>query len=97
MEPDSNQQSKTSSTRRSGGFDGSDEGISMPSTCCRCRSATDPFGSPAFRSSSATEPITTTSLPSAEVQTGRGVPQKRERETAQSRADSSQLWKLLFF
>ena len=27
---------------------------------------------------------------------GRGVPQKRERETAQSRADSSQLWKLFF-
>ena len=41
--------------------------------------------------------MTTTSEPSLEVHTGKGVPQKRERETAQSLADSSQLWKLRFF
>lgn len=43
----------------------------------------------------AAEDTTTVSLPSALVQTGSGVPQKRERETAQSRAPSSQLRKRL--
>ena len=47
---------------------------------------------PARSSSSATLPMTTTSAPSADVHTGRGVPQKRDRDTAQSRAPSSQFW-----
>ena len=34
-----------------------------------------------------------TSLPSSEIHIGMGVPQKRLREIAQSRAFSSQLWK----
>jgi len=48
---------------------------------------------PVAASSSATEPMTTISSPSSDAQIGMGVPQNRDRETAQSCADSSQLWK----
>eukprot|EP00965_Chrysotila_dentata_P148295 4895792-Pleurochrysis_carterae.AAC.3 len=50
-------------------------------------------GARAVASSSAMEPMTTVSSPSSETHIGMGVPQKRLRDTAQSRALSSQLWK----
>jgi len=52
---------------------------------------------PVAASSSAMEPMTTSSSPSSDAQMGMGVPQKRERETAQSCALSSQLWKRFSF
>jgi hypothetical protein len=54
----------------------------------RCRSVTR---TPDSRASSSMELTTTTSLPSSLVQMGSGVPQKRLREMAQSRASFSQL------
>jgi hypothetical protein len=92
MAPDSNQQSNTSSTRVNGGLPGVADGMVRASTWWRWRSVTPV--APVRASNSATDPMTTTSLPSADVHTGSGVPQKRDRDTAQSRADSSQLWKL---
>ena len=89
MEPDSNQQSNTSSTRRSTPRPVAD-GMVRPSTYSRCRSVTR---TPVRASSSAMEPTTTTSSPSSEIQMGSGVPQNRLRLTAQSRASRSQLAK----
>jgi hypothetical protein len=57
----------------------------------RCRSVT--LVAPVRALSSSIEPTTTISWPSSETQMGRGVPQKRSRETDQSCASSSQLWK----
>ena len=86
IEPDSNQQSNTSSTRFSGDFPVGD-GISSLSIKCLCRSS---IFRPVSFSSSATLPGTMTS-PSGLRQIGSGVPQKRLRLIAQSRAFSSHL------
>ena len=72
MEPDSNQQSKTSSTRRSGSPPGSALGMVMPSTVSRCRSVTR---TPERSKSSCTDPMHTVSDQSAFAQMGSGVPQ----------------------
>jgi hypothetical protein len=66
------------------------EGIVMPSMNSRCKSST---WTPLSSLSSAIEPTTTISSPSSLSHIGIGVPQKRLRLTAQSRAFSSQLWK----
>ena len=50
---------------------------------------------PVSSSSCLTDETMTTSSPSSDIHIGMGVPQKRLRLTAQSRADSSQLWKRL--
>ena len=70
IDPDSNQQSNTSGTRRSGDFPVG-EGISTLSMKCLCRSVTF---TPASFSSSAALPTTITS-PSSLRQIGSGVPQ----------------------
>ena len=64
----------------------------MSSMNSRCRSV---ILRPERSSSSLIEPITTTSSPSSLIHIGIGVPQKRLRETPQSGAFSSPLWKRL--
>ena len=61
----------------------------------RCRSVMGE--TPVAFSSSAMDEMITTSWPSSLAHIGMGVPQKRLRETAQSRAFSSQLWKRFSF
>ena len=64
-------------------------GMVMWSMFSRCRSVAR---TPDSSSSSAMEPMHTTSSPSSLTHSGMGVPQYRVRDTAQSRASLSQLW-----
>src|SRR5512136_2136541 len=86
MAPLSNQQSSTSGMRRI--VPPQEQGQVMSSMKCLCRSVTF---TPDFFSSSAREPMHSVAPQAAHRQIGRGLPQYRLREMAQSRAPSSHL------